>query len=101
MRELSYLIVIVGLLLLGWAGYETYRGVTTEPKVSIDGSPTGISEKLTRKDNPERFGNAITYHYLYGGLIVMAGVILHAIVKGQERTDPFSTDLDWKDDERP
>jgi hypothetical protein len=101
MRELSYLIVFLGLLLLGWAGYESYRGVTTEPTVTFDGSPTGESKRLTRKDDPERFHNAMKYHYLYGGMIVLAGVILHAIVKGQDRTDPLSTDLDWKDDEKP
>ena len=51
-------------------------------------------EVLTKKDKPEEFHNAMVYYWIMSSMIVIAGFVLFAIDRKQERLDPLSADLD-------
>ena len=101
MRVLSYILAIVGLCMLASAGYQEYRGVTTKPVMMGRGSLSFASGKIVRKSDPEGFHNAMIFHWVFGCLIVASALILHLIIRGQDRTDPLSPNFDWKDEEKP
>jgi hypothetical protein len=101
MRALSYILAIVGLWTLASAGYQQYHGITTEPVMMGNGSLMFASGEIARKSNPDGFHNAMTIHWVYGCLIVSSALILHLIIRGQDRTDPLSPNFDWKDEEKP
>jgi hypothetical protein len=92
MRIVSYILVVVGVLLLASAGYDEYRGSTRSPS---GGRYTGYSHyTITKQTKPEEFHNAMTYHWFYASMLVIAGVIAYMIDKGQDRVDPMSSDAD-------
>jgi hypothetical protein len=84
-----YGFIIVGVLLLASAGYDEFRGITHSP---ADESFGGVDEIITKQGKPEAFRNAMTYHWFYGLMLVMAGVIAFMIGKGQDKCDPLSPD---------
>lgn len=96
MRIFSYILVAVGILMLATAGYGEYCGITR--------SPSGARYTIIKQSDPELFRNAMTYHWFYASMVVVAGVIAYAIDRGQEKTDPLSPDFagnkeldDWSD----
>lgn len=96
MRIFSYILIALGVLLFASAGYDEFRGSTRSPS----GRYTGYSHySITRQANPEEFRNAMTYHWFYASLLVIAGVIAYTIDKGQEKADPMSSDSDENIDE--
>lgn len=73
------------------ACYQEYQGVTDNPERRSIG-------KISEKNNPDGFRNAMTYHWLRAVLILGAGSGLLYIVRRQDRLDPLSPDFDYKDD---
>ena len=97
MRILSYILVAFGVLLFASAGYDEFRGSTRSPS---GGGYTGYSHyTITKQTDPEQFHNAMTYHWFFAFLLVIAGVIAYLIDKGQEKADPMSSDSDENIDE--
>jgi hypothetical protein len=81
------------------AGYDEYRGITNIR------AGRGPSEVVTKRNNLEQFHNAMTYHWAYALVILIAGIITYAFEAGLEKSDPFSPDFsgnkaldDWSDD---
>ena len=97
MRIFAYILIAVGLLLFASAGYDEYRGSTRSPS---GGRYTGYSHyTITRQAKPEEFHNAMTYHWFYASMLVIAGVIAYMIDRGQEKCDPLSADSDEQIDD--
>jgi hypothetical protein len=90
MRIVSYILVLVGILLLASAGYDEFRGSTRAPT----GRYSHSHYTITKKDKPEEFHNAMTYHWFYASMLLIAGFIAYMIDKGQDRVDPMSSDAD-------
>jgi len=96
MRIISYILLGFGILLLGRAGYDEFRGSTRTPTSKY--SP--ISETVTMDSHPEVFRNAMTYHWFYAFMLLGAGGIAYLIDKGQDRVDPMSPDKDENIDDK-
>jgi hypothetical protein len=90
MRIVSYILIAAGLLLFANAGYDEYRGSTRAPTGKYSHSHYTIKKEY----KPEEFHNAMTYHWSYASMIVIAGLIAYMIDKGQEKSDPMSPDTD-------
>jgi hypothetical protein len=90
MRIVSYILVVVGILLSASAGYDEFRGSTR----ASTGRYSHSHYTITKKDNPEEFHNAMTYHWFYASMLLIAGFIAYMIDKGQDRVDPMSSDAD-------
>jgi hypothetical protein len=96
MRIIAYILMAVGVLLLASAGYDEVRGSTRAPS----GRYAGYSHYTITKDgDPEQFHNAMTYHWFYASMLLIAGIIAYMIDKGQDRVDPMSADLNEKIDD--
>ena len=98
MRIFSYLLLLVSVVMFASAGYDENRGIT-----SIR-SGRSLPEFITRTSNPEQFHNAMTYHWAYALVVLIAGIITYSIGVGLEKSDPFSPDFagnkaldDWGD----
>ena len=97
MRIFSYILIALGVLLFASAGYDEFRGSTRSPS---GGRYTNYSHyTITKETKPEEFHNAMTYHWSYASLLVIAGVIVYFFDKGQEKVDPMSSDSDENIDE--
>jgi len=84
----SYIVLVIGALLLLSAGCDELRG-----KTSIsNGRHSHSSSHLDKKNQPEPFRRAMTYHWTFAMLISLAGVILYAAEKHLEESDPESPD---------
>lgn len=90
MRVVSYILALVGILLLASAGYDEFRGSTRAPA----GRYSHSHYTITKKDQPEEFRNAMTHHWFYASMLLSAGFIAYLIDKGQDRVDPMSSDAD-------
>jgi hypothetical protein len=90
MRIISYILLVVGILLLASAGYDEFCGSTRTPTSKYN----PISETVTKNGNPETFHNAMTYHWFYAVMLLGAGGIAYWIDKGQDKVDPMSPDKD-------
>jgi hypothetical protein len=88
MRISSYLLLLVSVLMFASAGYDEYRGIT-----HIRAS-RGLPEIITKTSNPEQFHNAMTYHWAYASVILIAGIIVYMIDRGLEKADPMAPDAD-------
>jgi hypothetical protein len=98
MRIFSYLLLLVSVLMFASAGYDEYRGITHIQ------APRSLPEIFTKTSNPEQFHNAMTYHWAYASVVLIAGIIVFRIYRGLEKADPFSPDFagnkaldDWSD----
>jgi hypothetical protein len=89
MRTISYILVVIGILLLALAGYDEFRGSTSTPSSEYD-----PSETVTKDSKPEMFRNAMTYHWFHAFMLLGAGGIAYLIDKGQDKVDPMSPDAD-------
>jgi hypothetical protein len=96
MRTASYLLMALGILLLACVGYDEYRGTTHAPSSRY----TGRSHyPISRQAKPEEFHNAIVVHLTRSLLLLLAGVIMFVIDRGQEKVDPMAPDADENIDE--
>ena len=95
MRIVAYILVTVGILLLASAAYDEFRGSTRAPTSRYN----RISYTITKNGKPEEFHNAMTYHWFYASILLIAGFIAYMIDKGQDRVDPMSSDADENIDE--
>ena len=102
MRIISYMLIGFGILLFASAGYDEFRGITRSPSYSR--SSISYSYTITRQTEPEQFHNAMTYHWFYATIVVIAGIIAYFVDRGQEKSDPMSPDYagnqaldDWSD----
>lgn len=89
MRIFSYILMVIGILLLANAGYDEFRGNTRISHGRYTGHYT-----ITREASPEKFHDAIVYHTSFALLLLIAGFIACLVDKGQEKADPLSTDTD-------
>jgi hypothetical protein len=69
------------------AGYDEYRGITHIQ------APKSLPEIVTKTSNPEEFHNAMTYHWSYALIVLIAGIITYSVGSGFEKSDPFSPDF--------
>jgi hypothetical protein len=101
MRLLSFILVILGLWLLCVAGYQQYRGVTTEPAILVEERLAGIVKdgEILKQRDPDDFRTAMTFHWLFGVVSTLSGIGLYLSVRRRERLDPFSPDFEMKDEE--
>jgi hypothetical protein len=98
MRIFSYLLLLVSVLMFASAGYDEYRGIT---RIQVG---RGLPETILKKSNLEQFHNAMTYHWAYAIVVLIAGILVYTINRGMERADPLSPDFagnkaldDWSD----
>ena len=87
MCVISYILMAVGILFLANAGYDEFRGITRTRTTRYT-----ISETIIKSARPETFRNAMTYHWAYGSILLIAGGIAHLIDRGQDKTDPLAPD---------
>lgn len=87
MRIFSCLILLVSVLMFAKAGYDEHRGITRVR------TGRGQYEVVTKARNSEQFHNAMTYHWSYAMIVLIAGIITYAIENGLEKSDPFSPDF--------
>ena len=101
MRVLAYILILIGIYALARAGYDEFRGVTGAPVMFGHASYPLIVDlgRIHKKDNPEEFHHALTYHWFYASMLVFAGAIAYIIDRGQEKSDPMSPDSDEHIDE--
>jgi len=92
MRTLSYLLILVGLSLLCLAGSQQSHGMTDVPVLVGNDAHTSVGAISNAKD-PEGFSRAMTFHWLYAGLIVGMGIALLVVVSKQDRLDPLAPNL--------
>jgi len=99
MRLLSYMLLILGIWLLGKAAYQQYRGITTMPAVTVREQLTGIvkSGKIERQKDPDDFRLAMTLHWFFGIVSAFAGMGLYQHIRKAERLYPFSPDFEIKE----
>ena len=71
LRIISFILVVGGILLLASAGYDEFRGSTRAPT----GRYSHSHYTITKAVNPEEFHNAMTYHWFYASMLLMAGII--------------------------
>ena len=90
MRIISYLLAAAGILLLVSAGHDEFRGST---RVSM-GRYGHSHYTVIKRDKPEEFRNAMTYHWIYASMLLVAGLIANMIDRGQDKVDPMSSDAD-------
>jgi hypothetical protein len=90
----------VSLLLFVNAGCDEYRGSTRAPSGRYNRSHYTI----TKQAKPEEFHNAMTYHWAYAIMILIASLIAYMIESGEEKSDILSPDFagnkdldDWSD----
>jgi hypothetical protein len=88
MRVGSYILVILGVLLLANAGYDEFRGSTTKPW-TIMGRRFRNDAYLYRlhvlkENNPELFRKFMATHWIYASFIAVGGVILLLWSKNRE-----------------
>ena len=98
MRIFSSLVLLVSVLMFASAGYDEHRGMT---HIRVGRS---LPEIVTKTTNPEQFHNAMTYHWSYAIIVLIAGIIAYMVESGLEKSDPFSPDFagnkaldDWSD----
>ena len=80
------------------ASYDEYRGVT-----HIQASRS-LPETITKSSQPDSFRGAMAYHWYYAFAVLIAGIVVYLIDRGQEKADPLSPDFagnkaldDWGD----
>ena len=96
MRIASYFCMAFGIILLACVGYDEYRGITHAPSSRY----TGHSRySISKQAKPDEFHNAIVVHLTRSFLLLLAGVILFMIDRGQEKVDPMAPDADENIDE--
>ncbi len=88
MRIFSYLLLLVSVLMFVSAGYDEYRGITHIQ------APRSLPEIITKTSNAEQFHNAMTYHWAYASVVLIAGIIVSMIDRGLEKADPMAPDAD-------
>jgi hypothetical protein len=89
---------LISVLMFASAGYDEYRDVT---HIQVGRS---LPEIITKTSDSEQFHDAMTYHWAYASVVLIAGIILYMINRGQEKADPLSPDFagnkaldDWGD----
>jgi hypothetical protein len=84
MRVLSFILIALGLYLLGSAYYDEYRGSTFKP-AALRGGRAGpsfnrgylYSIPVSREQNPELFRRFMVKHWIYAVVVEAAGCILY------------------------
>ena len=84
MRALSFILIVLGLYLLGSVYYDEYRGSTFMP-ATLFGGKTGprfsrqylYSIPVRKEQNPELFRRFMVRHWIYAGIVEVAGCILY------------------------
>jgi hypothetical protein len=84
MRALSYILVVLGIYLLASASYQEYHGRTFKPATLLPAKATSRSANrgylysisVLKSQNPELFHQFIVTHWIYAGVVEVAGCIL-------------------------
>jgi len=85
-----------GFLLLACVGYDEYRGITHSPSSRY---AHYSHYPISKQAKPEEFHNAIIVHLTRSFLLLLAGVLMFMIYRGQEKVDPMAPDADENIDE--
>ena len=93
MRAFAYLLIIAGVVMSVGAAYQQYRGVATEPSFDEVGPPGDV---VIRERNPEHFRGIVQLNWFHAGATLFLGILLHSIIRAQDRSDPFAPDADRK-----
>jgi hypothetical protein len=88
-RIAAYIFLAFGIFLLASAGYDQFRGSTR-----VSSGRYTRHYTVTREASPEKFHDAMTYHWAFGALLLVGGVVIYSIDKRQEESDPLSPDHD-------
>jgi hypothetical protein len=88
MRALSFILIALGIYLLGSAYYDEYRGCTFKP-ATLQGKATGRSANrgylfsipVKKEQNPELFRQFMVTHWIYAVVVEVAGCILYMKTK--------------------
>jgi hypothetical protein len=96
MRIASYFLMVFGILLMASVGYDEYRGITHAPSSRYS---RYSHYPISKQAKPEEFHNAIVVHLTRSFLLLLAGVIMFMIDRGQEKVDPLAPDTDENIDE--
>jgi hypothetical protein len=90
-RILALMLIVLGLYLLGSAGYDEYRGMTTLPETLAHGGRGGHSNSrylyrrlVYRQYDPERFRKYMLTHWLYASVIEVAACVFYLRTKELE-----------------
>ncbi len=86
MRVIAYILILLGLILIGDAAYDEHRGIASAT------SPTRSAQYniVARSKDPEQFRNLMTYQWVRGALLLLGGLIVIGICQRADRIDPFS-----------
>jgi len=98
MRLFSYVLMLVGLCLLGAAGYDQYRGITNDPSRWGATRVAWGERKILRQQDPKDFQNAMVIRWGIAVVILSGGFFLYRSIRRDERLDPLSPNFDWKDE---
>jgi hypothetical protein len=96
MRALSYIVLSLALLLFALAAYDEYRGVTTAPIQLLRRRHVtwGHSMPVFRDRMPEVFRQFMNTHWTRATVVALAGIILFALDRISDSTDPYSPESD-------
>jgi hypothetical protein len=88
MRGWSYILLLLGILLLASAGYDEFRGSTTKPWTIIGRRHRHDAYlyrlRVLKENNPELFRKFMATHWIYASFIAVGGVILFLWSKNRE-----------------
>src|ERR1700722_6223963 len=94
MRTLSYILLALGIYLLGHALYDECSGVTHQPISFFYRRHTHsgylYSIPVRRDNNPQLFHEFMVKHWVYGGLMAGLGLALYLTTNKPE--DPATPD---------
>jgi len=101
MRISSFIVLALGIVLLGSNGYDESRGITSAPSHGYRRYSflNSSSQMLFKQDNAEQLRNAMTYHWAMAIIISLVGVVWLVVSERMERNDPMAPDSDEKIDE--
>ena len=89
MRSVAYIMIALGIYLLGDAAYDERRGIAEARSPSRNSRPNVVK----RAEDPEEFRNLMQYQWLRAPLILCAGFIILGICRRADRLDPFAPDF--------
>ncbi len=86
-----HIVLLMGVAIFAHAAYDEHRGITSAQP------PTKLGflypEVATRAEDPKRFRELMTYHWVGGAIFVAAGFIMLGIYRRADRSDPLSSDF--------
>ncbi len=88
-RSLSYLLIVLGFILVGTSAYDEHRGIASVMP------PGRYARRITvkRSEHPDDFHNIMIYQWSRALVALCGGFIILGICRRADRRDPFSPDF--------